>query len=98
MPKLRKRSTQRAGAPPLGDPFTASMSGISADVMAVGEKSLRHWEALVKPKHERQERSQEMSALDRKCANIPGQIEQEVLYVAGLFNPSKSLSLKVEGS
>ena len=42
--------------------------------------------------------SQEMSATGRVCAGISGQVEQEVFYDAGLFNPSKSLSLKVEGS
>ena len=42
--------------------------------------------------------SPEMSATDRMCADISGQVEQEVFYDAGLFKPSKSRSLNVEGS
>ncbi len=33
-----------------------------------------------------------------KWTGISGQVEQEVCYDASLFKPSKSLSLKVEGS
>jgi hypothetical protein len=41
--------------------------------------------------------SQEMSATGRVCAGISGQVEQEVFYDAGLFNPRRSLSLNSAG-
>ncbi len=42
--------------------------------------------------------SPEMSATDRMCADISGQVEQEVFYDAGLLRPSSKRPLADPGS
>src|SRR6266571_7064605 len=102
MPRSQKNSMRPAGARPLGVRLRANMWAIFVDGMGAGEKGLmcpwRSWSSQVMGEalDELREAGHCSKRTSGLCPN--GQVEQEVSYDAGLFNPSNRRSLKVAGS